>query len=211
MLEAHTTLTISGSVWVKIFYDTDAQAPDEWEEECHVAYCSSRETLGSENVSQSRLHEIEEEIAAGTLIGLPVYAYVHSGVALSTGKFGCSWDSGQSGWVYMTEAAAIDVFGECEDTKEKALKYCEATVKEWHQYLSGDVHGFVVEILVDGEWEDGDSCWGFYGSEHAETSAKEAGEAVWARVQKEWAEAAEKAAAEAIEKAYWEDRDVCTI
>lgn len=217
MSEAHTTLTISDSVRVKIFYDEYAQSPNEWDQQAQVAYCSNRYTLGSEEVSQDRLQEIGEEIAAGTLIGLPVYAYIHGGVALSTGSFSCKWDSGQSGWVYMTEEDAVKVYGKCDDIKDKALAYCEAIVEEWHHYLSGDVYGYVVEVLAEGDdengdsgWENDDGCCGFYGSEHAEACAKEAGEAVWERVQKERAEAAAKATAEVIEKAYWESRDVCT-
>ena len=41
----------------------------------------------------------------------------------------------------------------------------EAEVKIYHQYLNNEVYGYVVETLEeDEEWEETDSCYGFYAS-----------------------------------------------
>lgn len=84
-----------------------------------VAYLSrSRYVLGSEAVDQERMDEIAKGIESGKLIGLPVYAYVHSGVALSTGPFSCPWDSGQSGFVYETKETILEWYGKKRMTKQ---------------------------------------------------------------------------------------------
>lgn len=78
-------------------------------------------------------------------------------------------------------------------TLEKATKYAENLLKTWNQYLSGEVYGFIIEkpnatysiskgefvtLCITGtfsseaflqvaeedtDWEEIDSCWGYYG------------------------------------------------
>jgi hypothetical protein len=51
------------------------------------------------------------------------------------------------------------------DLAEKCLL---AEVMTYDQYLTGDVYGFIVEERDeddDSDWEETDSCWGFYGSD----------------------------------------------
>jgi hypothetical protein len=50
----------------------------------------------------------------------------------------------------------------------------KSVVDEWNQYLSGDVWGYVIK---DEEGEELDSCWGYYGRDHCEQSARES--AIW--------------------------------
>lgn len=49
-----------------------------------------------------------------------------------------------------------------------------ACFEEWNTYLSGDVYGFVVE---DSEGEELHSCWGFYGLDYCIEEARSAAEA----------------------------------
>ena len=86
--------------------------------------------------------------------------------------------------------------------EDKAKEYAEGLMETWNQYLSGDVWGFIVEkpnttysiskedfdtlittgtftsdnflkvIDVEDEWEEVDSCWGFYGQDAAINEAK---------------------------------------
>lgn len=102
-------------------------------------------------------------------ITLPVYLYDHSGLALSTTPFHCPWDSGQIGWIWMSRDTALAAFsrGGKRLTPKLRLQAEEALrseVREYHQFLSGDVWHIRVEN------EDGDildSCGGFYGSDYA--------------------------------------------
>jgi len=91
---------------------------------------------------------------------LPLYLYDHSGLTMCTSPFSCRFDSGQVGFIYITEEVAFKEFGKNYDIK-KLTKYLEEEVKTYDQYLVGDVYGF--EIIKDGEIED--SCYGFYGSD----------------------------------------------
>lgn len=101
----------------------------------------------------------------------PLFAYIHSGVALSLGNtdypFDCQWDGGQIGFVFC----ARDEW-KYRNRKVKgcngARNYAEGMVTEWNSYLSGDVWGYVIE---DANGEHVDSCWGFYGLDYAKSEA----------------------------------------
>jgi hypothetical protein len=95
----------------------------------------------------------------------PLYLYDHSGLSLSTAPFGCRWDSGQIGFIYMTRATADKDFGG-DLTRAGAALDAEAAV--YAQYVSGDVH----DVLVYDE--DGnliESLCGIYGADEAESHA----------------------------------------
>ena len=119
-------------------------------------------------------HEIRESLSIkacqallkGKVEWLPLYLYDHSGITMSTSPFCDPWDSGMVGWIYCTKEHAVDDIGWNEDTwAEQAIKAMEEEVKVYDQYLTGDVYGFTLLRLVDGEWEEEDSCWGFFGSD----------------------------------------------
>ena len=99
-----------------------------------------------------------EEDSAPLLAILPVYMYDHSGITISTAPFSCSWDSGQIGWIYMTEAMALD----SDIDAEKAEAYLKGEVETYNHYLTGETYRFE-KTGPDGEE---DSCSGFYGSDH---------------------------------------------
>jgi len=96
---------------------------------------------------------IEEQ---GTVI-LPLYLYDHSGITMSTGKFGCPWDSGQVGWIYCTKKT-IEKEGWAP---EKAALYMEGEVETYDDWLIGNVYGYDIET-ADGN-DTGEACSGFYG------------------------------------------------
>lgn len=183
------TISVNPLVRARIEYDRDAESPTSWDNVGKIAYRSSRNTLGTENVSESRMDEIAAGIRSGHLIGLPVYAYVHSGAMISCGKslrdgtivygnpFSCPWDSGQSGFVYTTRAKAVNEFGRklcTQNVVQRALKCLAGEVETFSQYIEGDVYGIIVETRddEDDEWVETDSCWGFYGFDYAKEEAK---------------------------------------
>lgn len=91
---------------------------------------------------------------------LPLYLYDHSGLSMSTGSFGCSWDSGQVGFIYV-ESESKEY-----DDLEAGLK---GEVETYNQYLEGDVWGYIIEAS-DGETLG--SCSGFYGFNHCKSEAE---------------------------------------
>lgn len=139
-----------------------------------IAYKSSRYELGTERVDSDRMDAIAEGIKNGTLIGMPVYAYVHSGITISTTPFGDKFDSGQCGFVYATKESAEFEFGRSDITVSRALKLLVSEVEEFDQYVRGNVYGVAVQYLVDGEWKEDEAefrSWGLYGIESAKSWA----------------------------------------
>lgn len=192
---------------VRIEYDEDADSPANWDNLGKIAYHNrARYVLGTEAVSCDRLDEIRDGIESGALVGLPVFAYIHSGVVIAAARsnpFQCPWDSGQSGFVYCTRQDAIKEFDKkllTESVKEQALKRLVDEVETFNQYLNGNVYGYIVERVTSNDDEELDACWGFYGLD----CAIEEGKAVAAHY-------VEKAAEEIVEAAYWASRDVTTL
>ena len=120
--------------------------------------------------------------AAGAVV-LPLYLYDHSGITMNTTGFRSSWDSGQVGVIYATTADIVKEYGEdTPETREKATALLRGEVETYDQYLTGDVFGIVLtrdETDEDGDeidpedCEELDSCWGFFGAEYAEQTARE--------------------------------------
>jgi len=192
--------TITGSnkhIVARIFHDECPEAPDN--DIVKIAYLgASRYTLGSQPCTHEELDQIGRDIERGVLVGVPVWAYVHSGATISTGTklkggtqarlrenpFHCPWDSGRSGWAYMTAKAALKGWGNkrlSAKQTQKAQWYIDGVVEEFAQYLQGDVYGYrIVDLSEDPDGEELDSCWGFYGFEHVVQEAEWALDAVTA-------------------------------
>lgn len=104
--------------------------------------------------------DFEDFCKDNDVVRVPIYMYDHSGITLSTGPFGCPWDSGQVGWAYLT-AEAIKEHG-IPNPKEQL----ESAVKQLDNWVRGNVWGF--RILrkcgcCGSTTEEVDSCWGFVG------------------------------------------------
>jgi hypothetical protein len=160
----------------EIHYDQDPYTP---ELACTITYNTrSRYTLGTVTADSERDEAIARSIRSGEYIGLPVFAYVHGGVAIQaaqTNPFHCQWDSGRSGWAYMTKAEVREAFGVKRITKsikEQALALMRAEVENFSQYLNGEVYGFIIRDTNTDEALD--SCWGYYGLQYVEDEARSA-------------------------------------
>jgi hypothetical protein len=94
----------------------------------------------------------------------PVYAYIHSGIALSTVPFSCAWDSGQCGVIVARKGAE-------GLSDEQLINTLSSEVSEFSNYLVGEVYGYVI---LDDDGETLDSCWGFLGYGYCKSQAIEA-------------------------------------
>lgn len=124
---------------------------------------------------------LEEEHDPAVL--LPLFLMDHSGISMSCsdGQFracdSAGWDWGQVGYIFVSKEKVLEEWSRkrmspnLTATVLEALK-CEVTT--YDQYLTGDVWGYIIE---DDDGEEVDSCWGFFGSDYAKESAKEAMEA----------------------------------
>ena len=94
------------------------------------------------------------------LVSLPLWLYDHSGITISCGDreypYNDRWDSSAVGWIVYAKQKNDD-----EDWREKAFARMRAEVKEYDQYLQGEVYGITL-------YENGrevNNCWDFYGDD----------------------------------------------
>lgn len=185
-------------VRVNIYYDTHGFNP---REDCTrgttILAWHRRSHLGDEGFNYRDLpnfdsaREVEAWLRSehGALVVKPLYLYEHSGMTVSLKPFSCPWDSGQVGYVFVTQKHVDDTGGDPD-------QMIEADVKEYDSFLRGEVYGYIVD-------EDGphaDSCWGFIGDlDYVKSEANAQADYI-----------ARKRVEEAEEAAHWAARDVVT-
>lgn len=171
------TIDLSDTLRIRIEIDPDPINP-RTDYEClgTIAYSDrSRHCLGDLPVGQWGMKQLEDSIERGEVIGMPVFAYIHSGVtirAAQSNPFDCPWDSGQSGFVFVPVEKVCQEFNVSEiddELKAKVLNLLKAEVEDFDHYLTGQCYGFVIESLTlgeDGQVQDTlelDCRWGFLG------------------------------------------------
>jgi hypothetical protein len=151
--------------------DLDPDNPIEHDELVRLVYRgTARYLLGNEPFYPNKQYESGEqqcrEKYGEAFIVKPVYAYIHSGTALAFSPFSCPWDSGQSGFVWISKKAARENFG-VKRLTSKHREILENMLPGWlrafEAYLNGDVYGFRV---VNPEGTETESCWGYLGGDH---------------------------------------------
>jgi len=183
-IASRTRLNIVAS----IYQDDQAEPPES--DIVRIAYGGvPGYKLGTQACTYDELRKIERDIKSGLLVGVRVWAYIHSSASISTGNkrrenpYECPWDSGHSGWAYMTAEDARLEFGSkrlSAQQREKMHQYIDGVVAEFDAYLMGEVYGFSVDRIERDEngfetnREQVDACWGFYGEQHVTREALEA-------------------------------------
>lgn len=110
-------------------------------------------------------------------VWMPVWAYIHGGITISCGErvypYSDRWDSGQAGWI-ITLKKNSKAKGESDaEWKARAMKNMTFEVKEYDEYLTGDVYGYTLYEEEGGEWEEIDSCYTFFGADALENGMLE--------------------------------------
>lgn len=168
---------------VRIIRDDNPEPPTWDEENGYVYLVTTRNryfehtpdirTWGKVAAEQLKYEEFWKEIEEQFEIFF-LFAYIHSGVALSLdrrGQFADPWDAGQIGFVLVSKESGI--FKDDSDATRREV--AEGAVEAWNQYLRGDVWGYVIERRSEPGmlWTHVDSCWGIYGDEYCEQEARE--------------------------------------
>ena len=155
------------NIFVDIVLDPYPEEPDTFP--VYITYSSgSRYKLGNQQLNNHEHSKVARKIRDGEYVGLPVWAYVHGGsqiAASETNPFSCPWDSGQSGWAYVTPPQMKLFYG---DDKAAALADLKVTVEGFSNYLQREVYGW--QLRVDDVCVN--SCYGFYSVEDAEDAAR---------------------------------------
>ena len=160
-------IKINDRITAVLTYDEDCQGPGDFMLGKIYYVKGSRYRLGTVAADAGRMRKINNDIATGELVGLPVYAYVHSGTQLSTTPFSCPFDSGPTGFIACSREDAKDWFGK-DVPEERVLEVLRSEVEEFSKFLQGDV--YVITIYVDGKEEE--TIGGFYGFDYAVEEAK---------------------------------------
>jgi hypothetical protein len=123
--------------------------------------------------------ELKEQIMKDykVLMIKPLYLYDHSGITISTSSFGCNFDSGQVGWIFVDETKFKKLCGEGTYTNEEIEQWIDSEVKTYDQYITGDVWGYqVYEVVTCDKGHEHkelvDSCFGYYGEEEAKAEGE---------------------------------------
>ncbi|MDO8705368.1 MAG: hypothetical protein Q7J84_10525 [Sulfuricaulis sp.] len=167
MIETYKGLTI------RLEYDQDCESPLECDEGVHITYRKdARYVLGNTPEDSDQHAETAARIESGDLIGFAVYAYIHSGVVLSAAPFSCPWDSGQSGFIYVDRATALEWHGGKILTAKKraaTINSLHGVLQSYSDWQSGECYRYVIE---DPAGEKLDSCCGFIGYDYALQEAR---------------------------------------
>lgn len=166
--------TDGGKYRLHIKQDDDTESPRTAFDNLGTMFCShsryllgdeqfdSRDFVGWEDVGKY----LKKERDAAVI--LPLYLYDHSGITMSTTSFVCRWDSGQVGFVFV-DRDKIKKEYEWQRLTKKRVGQIEdllrSEVATYDQFLTGDIWGFVLEQFDGENWEEIDSCWGFYGKD----------------------------------------------
>lgn len=176
-----------GKYKIEVAQDETPENPRNWDNVCHIISLRGNWDIGDKGLSFDRdeglqkLGELSKLEERGEIAMKPVYMYDHSGQTISLSDFGDRWDSGICGYIYVSKEEAFKKYGGIteENWKEVAYEHMEGEIGVYDQYIKGEVYGFQTyemhtvqhkdmntdAVWFTHEWEEIDSCWGFYGTE----------------------------------------------
>lgn len=148
---------------LNIGYHEGAESPREW---CNIGTLWFPSDSPWKHLSESELTCPADIVSNTKMYYLPIYAYSHGGIALSSSPFTCKFDSSLRGFIYVDHAKVEE---ESLD-KERILEFLQNEIKTFGQWLNGEVYEFTVTCIstieLDGKEyqheEVIDSCCGMY-------------------------------------------------
>jgi hypothetical protein len=175
---------------LKIERDEDPMNPrTEWDNLGTMVCFHKRYDLGDKTDYRSKDYDSWDELKQGILenegevVILPLYLYDHSGITISTSPFGCNFDSGRIGFIFVSnhkiKKEGID--------ETKVIEYLESEVKTYDKYLTGEVYRYsIYEIETCSLGHEHrnfvEGCGGYYG----EDECRSEGESMLEHFEKEW-------------------------
>jgi hypothetical protein len=160
---------------IEIHYDVNPFSPRIWDNLGTIIYSASDYVLGDiecdiddhlyglctdihPDFPEEQFEEHGWKILEKYYHILSVYAYIHGAATIRTGSFSCSWDSGQSGFIYcLKETMRKEIGNYSEERGDEALRQ---EIKTYDGYLTGQTYGYVVK---DQDGDTIESCYGFIG------------------------------------------------
>ena len=170
-----------GNYILRIFYDECPTDPREDFNLTKMVCFHKRYNLGDEHDLKhddfDSWAEMEKYLTGveKPIVIKPLYMYDHGGVTIKTSPFGCSWDSGQIGFVYIRKQDVRDEFY-IKRCGQKMVERCdvllEGEVEVYDKYLTGQVYGYEIVKVVDGVEEGMERCGDYMDEEQCLYDAK---------------------------------------
>ena len=146
-----------GDYHVNIVHDPFPVNPREFDNLGYMVCWHQRYQLGDE-MPKIDMRDWLDELSEQYAIVLPIYLLDHSSLTLSTESFNDPWDSGQVGWICVTQEQLDAEYGlNYNDAYLRSILRDEVTT--YSAYLNGQCYGWQI-TLDDGELVD--DGYGFY-------------------------------------------------
>ena len=172
-MEAVETKRI-GKYEIEIIQDNDPESPRTWDNLGTMVCQHRRYNLGDKHDYYldecDSWFDVQKELGYPPVI-LKLYLYDHSGITISYNPFGDKFDSGQVGFIFVTEKTLLKEYGKVdEEVIQKAINVLRGEVETYDMYLTGEIYGYRIhEVetcdLGHEHMNEVDSCWGFYGQD----------------------------------------------
>lgn len=183
---------------IKIIQEEYPSNPREEFDNMGIMSCYHRDYILGDKKYSKRHVDLDGIVKDPKVFALGLYFHDHGMIGMSCDNdFTHDYDDGLVGYIWITKERVRKEYS-CKritrKTREKLLKYLQGEVKEYSQYLEGDVWGYQIvgprskydpeecETCEDryscpecNGCEDGeelDSCWGYYGSDYCLQEAK---------------------------------------
>ena len=163
---------------LRMFYDECPTDPREDYNLTRMVCFHKRHSLGDDHDMKSddfdSWEEMEEYITRteDPLIIKPLYLYDHGGITISTRPFGCQWDSGRLGFVYVRKEDVRNNFmiKRCgQRITERVDVLLDGEVEVYDKYLIGEVYGYEIgRVSKDGHEEGLERCGDYFDEEQCE-------------------------------------------
>ena len=103
-------------------------------------------------------------------VSVPLHAYVHGGITISTGSFDDPWDSGCFGVAICTKEQVIEAFGNDTDWQQHAEDIIEGEIETYDKFLTGETYVYSIYFYCKEtkKWTLEDISGGFYSNDEDE-------------------------------------------
>lgn len=176
------TVFLYGTKLALIYLSRDPQNPRTDVFNCTTMWCwHKRYNLGDEGGKPREgdfrgWEEIADYIRSNhgdaLLLIQPLYLIDHSGISISTGSFRDRWDSGQVGFIFVTDHHYVEAMGETNDSIESKRAWAEKVIAQevelYDTYLQGLVY-FGELLDLDNPGGEREMSGDYYGYKHRES------------------------------------------
>ena len=173
-----------GDYLVRTYYDNYPDNPRSWDNLGTMVCFHKRYDLGDEHDYKSKDFDGWDKLKSkiikdhnGVGIIRDLYLFDHSGISISIRPFGCSWDSGQVGFIFVP-IDDVRKWYNVQRTNRVVLddleRKLQQEVETYDKFLRGECFGFkVFKIktcsLGHKHEEEVESCFGYYDEDECMT------------------------------------------